>query len=70
MLTEENKNKLLDDIFVQCSQNKDGEAYIHPSHYGFVSTSEGTDAFIVELRKLNACHSIKVISKDTLLICI
>ena len=41
MLTFEQKERMIEDIYNKASNNSDGEIWIRPSSYGFPHSSEG-----------------------------
>ena len=66
MLTFEEKERMIEDIYNKASNNSDGEIWIRPSDYGFPHSSEGNDECITVLNDLKICKKIIIDGKDLL----
>ena len=68
MITKENKEKLIDDIYEKTSNNKDLQCWIRPSDYGFKHSLDGTEHCKKFLLELNFCKIVRIDGKDLLYI--
>lgn len=66
MITSEQKKALMDAIKSKASHNKQGQAYISPSDFGFGRKPEDTEECASFLRKKTEIESVKIIGKDLL----
>ncbi|MBQ8210428.1 MAG: hypothetical protein IJZ35_07605 [Clostridia bacterium] len=66
MITEEQKQKMIDDIYRKASNNNDGQLWIRPNDYGFPNSSEGNSECIKILNELKIFKNIKVSGKGLL----
>lgn len=66
MLTAEQKDALIQDLYSKCMNNNDGMIWITPSLYGFDHSSDGTRACKDVLRALGICKRIEIDGTDLL----
>lgn len=66
MAMEVQKEKMHEDIVRKAANNKDKQAYIHPSEYGYMRNSDGTKLCCKDLSGLSEIKSIEVLGKDFL----
>lgn len=66
MTTKENIENLYEQAEQKARKNKDRQAYIYPSEFGFGRTSEGTQACLNLLKSDSRFKSVTMSGKDLL----
>ncbi len=66
MITKAQKEQLFTDIMERASKNKDRQAYIHPSAYGYSPTQDGADQCRQYLDAQKEIKCVSVRGKDLL----
>lgn len=64
VLTEEKIGNIREDIIEKANRNKDRQAYIRPSEYGFGRRTEDTKDFFAILPQIVNCSKASIIGKD------
>lgn len=63
-INEETKRQIIEDIISKASNNRDRQALVRPSEYGFERTTEGEKAFLAFIQKFVNCESVEIFAKD------
>ena len=66
MDAEKIKNKIYEDARRKANNNKEQQAYIQPSSFGFEHTSDATHACLELLKSGSRFKKVKIIGKDLL----
>lgn len=63
-------DEMYEEIESKASNNKDKQAYIHPSQYGFSNNQEGTNLCVTYLYKFHKVKTVSIAAKNLLLVTI